>query len=71
MRALSFLAALAVLAAGCAAGRQPDAAVSVATASGADGASVGDVWTGLDMAVATLAGRTPEACDQPFGTWFT
>ncbi len=29
-----------------------------------------DVWSGLDHAVASVDGRAPDLCGEPYGTWF-
>ena len=65
MRRLSALASVLTLAA-CTGGGS-SAGGGGAPARGA----LLDVWGGLDAGVAQIAGREPEACGEPFGTWFT
>ena len=70
MRPLPFCFALAVLA-GCASAPSVPDPVDGGDPSPSPGAAdLADVWAGLDEAAAGLAGRGPDVCAGPFGTWF-
>ena len=61
-----------VFLAGCAsAPAAPGSAAASDPPSAPAAGDLADVWAGLDAAAAGLAGRAPDVCSGPFGTWFS